>query len=874
MNTSHQSGLIDPCRISIYLIVLLAFLSSTLSFAQTKPYQDCTLSIDDRVNDLLKRMTLDEKVAQLRHIHQADFDNQGRFDIKRLRHFANQKSFGAFEAFGYSAKDYLNTVSTVNAYMRNETRLGIPSIPVMESLHGVVQDGCTIFPQSIAVAATFDPDLCYQMSVIIAKEMKAIGAKQTFAPVLDLAREQRWGRVEETYGEDPFLVSEMAVNYVKGIRSENLIATPKHFIAHGSPTSGLNLASVEGGKNTLMNFYLKPFKKVFEQCDPLSVMNCYSSYEGEAITGSKYYLTGLLRDTLHFKGYVYSDWGSVAMLNYFQRTARNEMEAAYQAITAGIDLEASSNTYRYLKYMVENGILDERYIDRAVRNVLYVKFACGLFDEPIPDAKSNFKSSVHTKESIRLAKKMADESIVLLKNEKNLLPLDLNKIKSLAIIGPSANILQVGDYSWIKGDTLGNTPLNGIKALVNDRIKIHYAKGCDLTSQDSTGFKDAISKAKMAEVALVFVGSQSASLARDYFNSTSGEGFDLSSLKLPGVQEELLHAVAATGTTTILILVTGRPFEINWAKENVPAILTQFYGGEQQGNAIADVLFGNVNPSGKLPVSFPQSIGQLPVYYNHYPTDKGFYNQKGSLEKPGRDYVFSNPSPAYPFGFGLSYTSFDLTDVKLNNERLQVSDTLHLSLKLSNTGSRDGSEVVQAYIRDLYASIVRPVKELKAFQKVRVPRGGARHLTLQIPISELVIYDAQNKWTVESGEYEIQVGVSSDSILYRNTFEVYNTTDSLKIQAFRDLPSDEQLASVSEKDKYITLCGVIRDVQATPIPEVEIIHNNNKIISEKNGRYRLKVRVGEKLLFRKRGYQPIEHIVNADEVLNIRMKNE
>ncbi len=852
----------------VFIMVCFLIYSST-AICQINTYKDSTQSVEYRVNDLLKKMTLDEKIAQLRHIHQGNFDNQGKFSLQRFQNYVDGKSYGAFEAFGYSAQDYLKTVSTINSYLKNNTRLSIPAIPVMESLHGVVQDGCTIFPQSIAIAATFDPDLCYEMAVVIAKEMKAIGAKQTFAPVLDLARELRWGRVEETYGEDPFLVSKMGINYVKGIRSENLIATPKHFIAHGSPNGGLNLASVEGGKNALMNIYLQPFKKVFEQANPLSVMNCYSSYEGEPIAGSKYFLTSLLRDTLKFKGYVYSDWGSIGMLNYFQHTAQNEMEAAYQAIVAGMDLEAASDTYRYLKHLVENKILDEKYIDRAVKNILYVKFACGLFDESVPVANKNIKSTIHTSEAVSLARKIADESIVLLKNEKQILPLDVNKLNSIAIIGPNASILQVGDYSWSKGDTLGNTPLNGIKQLVGNKIKVNFAKGCDLTSQDSTGFKQAVQVAATSDIALVFVGSQSASLARDYFNSTSGEGFDLSDLKLPGVQEELLRAVSKTGTPTVLVLVTGKPFEVNWAKRNLPAILVQFYGGEQQGSAIANVIFGKVNPSGKLPVSIPQSASQLPVYYNYYPTDKGFYNQKGAINKAGRDYVFSTPYAAYTFGYGMSYTTFSLENIKLNKEIFNEKDTLQVTLNISNTGNFDGKEVVQLYVRDLYSSIVRPIKELKAFNKIAVPKGEKRQIILTLPLKELAFYNAESSLVVEPGVFEIQIGTSSDSIFYRKNI-VINDMDE-KVNPFSNLPMLDKSQTTASLGKEINVKGIISDIQATRIPYVYVSINGKQTLTGKDGKFNLKARIGEKLVFSKNGFRTIEKTITEDGVINITM---
>lgn len=854
----------------IFFIFFIAF--STYGFANKNTYKDKSKSIEFRVDDLLNRMTLDEKIAQLRHIHQRDYDSLGEFSLTKLKEFVDGKSFGAIEAFGYSAENYLKVVSKVNTYMRENTRLGIPVMPIMEGLHGVRQDGSTIFPQSLALASTFNPDMIYEMAKVIGKEMKAIGGKQNLSPVLDIAREQRWGRVEETYGEDPYLISVMGVNYVKGIRSENLVCCPKHYIAHGSPTSGLNLASVEGGKNSLMNIYLQPFKKVIEDADPLSIMNCYSSYEGEPITGSKFFMNDLLRDSLKFKGYVYSDWGSISMLNYFHRVAQNEMEAAYQALTAGIDMEASSNSYRYLKYLVENKILDEKYIDRAVKNVLYVKMACGLFDEPIPKFNSDFKNKLRTPEARILAKQLADESIVLLKNENNFLPLDIDKIKSVAVIGPNADMVQVGGYSWTRSNKDGVSPLQGITAFVNGKAEINYAKGCDLLTNDSSSFAQALLAAKKSDVALVFVGSQSGVYGRNIADFTSGEGFDLTDIKLPGVQEELLKAVAATGTPTVLVLIAGKPFKVNWAKNNLPAIITQFYGGEEQGNSIAEVLFGKVNPSGKLPITFAKEVGQLPIFYNYFPSDKGIYKKRGSIEKPGRDYVFSDPYPDYVFGYGLSYTDFLIDNISFSKEKLTPEDTLHVSLSVKNIGAREGKEVVQLYVRDLFSSIVKPVKELKAFKKISVPKGETTKLTLSLPMKELMFFDKTNRWIVEPGDYEIQIGNSSSDISYKKTIEIVDGNNG--INHFKKQPVLESKLISSALNDEIVLKGEIKDIQATSLPDVTITTGKNSARANLDGSYTIVAKIGEKIKFSLQGYKTIEKTVTNDPVINVTMTIE
>ncbi|MEO6129663.1 MAG: glycoside hydrolase family 3 N-terminal domain-containing protein, partial [Ferruginibacter sp.] len=378
------------CRKFFFALGYFLFISWNAS-AQGKRYlyQDKSKPVTTRVADLMKRMTLSEKIDQLRHIHSENYDANGKPDMQKLRQFTKGNSFGCIEGFGLTSEQYVKTIYRIQQYMLDSTRLGIPIIPVLEGLHGTVQDGCTIYAQAIGIASTFRPELAYKMSVNIGKEVKTMGAKQVFAPDLDLARELRWGRVEETYGEDPYLVGEMGVAYVKGLIAENVIPTPKHFVAHGTPIGGLNLSNVAGGLRDLYSLYVPPFAKVIREAQPLSIMNCYSSYDNEPVAGSRFFLTDLLRKQLGFKGYVYSDWGSIDMLSYFHHTAVDAADAAFQAITAGLDLEAACSAYENLDSLVKSGKLDVRYIDAAVNHVLTAKFKSGLFDEPLPDTTAS-----------------------------------------------------------------------------------------------------------------------------------------------------------------------------------------------------------------------------------------------------------------------------------------------------------------------------------------------------------------------------------------------------------------------------------------------------------------------------------------------------
>jgi beta-glucosidase len=735
---------------------ILAFLLITVvGFAKQNqtilPYKNSKLSVDERVADLLGRMTLHEKILQLQHIQDAT-------SIDTLKGF----SYGSIMNTNSSALDVYKQNLSIQNYLLNKTRLGIPVLTITEALHGVYQGGCTIYPQAIALGSTFNPSLVTRMVELISLDLNALNIKQVLAPDLDIARELRWGRVEETYGEDPFLIAAMGVAYVKTAQKNNIICTPKHFVAHGTPTGGLNLSSVSGGERELRSLYLYPFEKVIKEGKPSSLMNAYSSYDGVPMAASHYYLTDLLRNELGFTGYVISDWDAVKQLYDFHFTASDRADAAQQAIQAGVDLEASSTCFLELEKLVQDKKIDIKNIDLAVSRVLKAKFECGLFDKPL-NGDADIKTVIHSPKSIALAREIADESIVLLKNENSILPLSTEKYKSIAVIGPNADQFQPGDYSWGRKNENGISALKGLKNNYGDKVTFNYAQGCDGWSQNKSGFTEAIDAAKKSDIAVLVVGTSSGTFT-DNKNATCGEGFDLSDLKLPGVQEDLIKEIKATGKPLIVVLVTGKPLAIPWVKENADAILLQFYGGEEQGNALADVLFGKVNPSGRLNVSFPQSVGQLPCYYNYKPSDKGLYKQPGSFEKPGRDYVFGNSDALWSFGYGLSYTSFSYEDAVVNKTKVKANDTILVDVKIKNTGTVDGKEVVQLYVHDVVSSVVVPVKQLNGFDKVLLKAGETKTVRFILPISELSLINQQMKKVVESGDYELQIGAASNDI--------------------------------------------------------------------------------------------------------------
>jgi beta-glucosidase len=743
-------------------ILIVYFVSIVTGFSQKKisyPYQNIKLPVAQRINDLLSRMSLHEKILQMQHIQ----------DAKGIDTLKGQ-SFGLMMNTAATAENVTIINNKIQNYLMKETQWGIPIITCTEAVHGAYQGGSTIYPQAISQGSTFNPDLVMRMMNMISKDLKAMNIHQVLAPDLDIARELRWGRVEETYGEDPFLNAAMGVAYVKSAQQNNIICTPKHFVAHGSPTAGLNLASVSGGERDLRSIYLYPFEKVIKEAKPLSIMNCYSSYDGIPVTGSKYFMTDILRKELGFKGYVISDWESVSMLKYFHHTASTNAEAAIQSIKAGIDLEAASNCYLELEKLVIEKKINIKYIDQAVSRVLYVKFVSGLFDHPLNDG-IDLAKTIHSKESIELAKEMADESIVLLKNNNSILPLSFQKYKSIAVIGPNANKFQPGDYSWSRTTDKGISALQGLQNLIGNKIIINYSRGCDTWSQNKNGFSEAIDAVKKSDVSIIVVGTESGTFS-DNKNATSGEGFDLSDLKLPGVQQDLIKEIKAIGKPIIVVLVSGKPLAIPWVKDNADAVLVQWYGGEQQGNSLADVLFGNVNPSGKLNVSFPQSVGHLPCYYNYRPTDKGYYESPGNIDKPGRDYVFSNSNSLWSFGYGLSYTSFQFLGATVSKEKVNTKDIITIDVKIKNTGNTDGKEVVQLYVRDVISSVVTPIKQLKAFRKIFLKSGEEKIVQLILPISELALFNQQMKKVVELGEFELQIGSASDDVKIRKSIFV------------------------------------------------------------------------------------------------------
>ncbi|MCB8978206.1 MAG: glycoside hydrolase family 3 C-terminal domain-containing protein [Ardenticatenaceae bacterium] len=773
-------------------------------------YRDPAQPINGRITDLLNRMTLEEKVAQLGSSWVYQLLAGRQLDLAKAAKLMSQ-GIGQITRVGGASSlapaEAAAVANSIQRYLVEETRLGIPAIVHEECCSGYMTRDATCFPQIIGVASTWEPELVEAMAAVVRTQMRAAGAHQGLSPVLDVTRDPRWGRVEETFGEDPYLVSQMGVHFVRGLQGANwqegVIATAKHFVGYGMSEGGMNWAPVHIAPRELREVFLLPFETAVKQANLQSLMNAYHELDGVPCTVSKELLTDILRDEWGFDGIVVSDYFAVTEVGRTHGLSSSKAESAHLSLAAGIDMELPHTDCfgDPLLTAVRHGEIDEALLDRSVARVLHTKFMLGLFENPYVD-ETQTAVVFDTPEQRQLARTIAQKSIVLLKNENGLLPLDKN-IGAIAVIGPQANTVRhlLGDYAYpchieslyemtLATQNVFNIPMPGSVELVDNFVPIRpilaaiqekvaagtavtYAKGCEVSGDDRSGFAEAVAAAAQADVALVFVGGKSG-LTDD---CTCGEARDRAEINLTGVQEELVQAVAATGKPVVVLLVNGRPLSVNWIAQNVPAILEAWLPGEEGAEAVADVLFGDVNPGGKLPITFPRDVGQIPIYYNH--------KVSGGKSHWKNDYVNLSSKPLWPFGFGLSYTNFKLDALQQDKLEVAADETIQISCTLTNCGPRDGEEVVQLYINDPVASVTRRVKELKGFKRVALAAGESRRLTFALPVSALGLYDRDMRKVVEPGEIQFMIGTSSAEIALNGRFHIIgNVTDVSQNGAF------------------------------------------------------------------------------------------
>ncbi|HAF70205.1 MAG: Beta-mannanase [Acetothermia bacterium 64_32] len=728
-----------------------------------------------RARDLLSRMTLEEKLAQLGAVWGYELLEEGRFSQEKAKELIPH-GIGSLTrpagSTGLQPEEVAEFVNLVQRFLLEETRLGIPALVHEECLSGVLSRRATLFPQPIALASTWMPELARQMAELIREQMLALGAREGLAPVLDVARDPRWGRVEETFGEDPYLVAAMGAAYVEGLQGddprEGVAATLKHFAGYGASEGGLNCAPAHLPERELREVYLFPFECAIGEAGALAVMHSYGELDGVPCAASRWLLTSVLRGEWGFSGITVSDYFGIEMLHSYHRLARDKAEAARLALEAGVDLELPrTNCYgQPLKKAVEGGLVPEALIDRAVLRVLHLKFSLGLFEAPYVDLKLTRKvfSTADRAKGRDLAKLISQKSVVLLKNE-GLLPLKQD-ISSIAVIGPHADAPRnyLGDYHFpahgegqLEGveealEELGITTLLGaVRSRVSAGTRVLYARGCDVLGGDKGGISEAVRVAREAEVVVIAVGDRSG-LGQ---NSSSGESRDVAGLRLPGV-EELVKAVAETGTPVVLVLFCGRPYLLTPLVEKVKAALVAWLPGEAGGEAVCEVLFGDKAPGGKLPMSFPKSTGQLPLFYARKPS--------GGRSYPWGGYVDESPDPLFPFGHGLSYTQFSYHDLRIEPGEVPTDGTARVSLKIENCGHREGEEVAQLYISRAWGSVTRPVKELRGFLRLSLRPGEEKQVTFEIPVDVLAYWDREMNLVVEPGDYQVMVGGSSADI--------------------------------------------------------------------------------------------------------------
>ncbi|HKZ78566.1 MAG TPA: glycoside hydrolase family 3 N-terminal domain-containing protein [Pyrinomonadaceae bacterium] len=739
------------------LCLVIAIVSSIVCTAQQT-------TIDQRVDALMEQMTVEEKIGQL---NQYTGDWKATGPITKDGNTPDQIRQGQVGSM-------LNVLGVQHTReyqeMAMQSRLRIPLLFGQDVIHGYK----TTFPIPLAEAASWDLHAIKLSARIAATEASASGIHWTFAPMVDIARDPRWGRVMEGAGEDTYLGSKIAYARVKGFQGERLgntdavMACAKHFAAYGAAIGGRDYNSVDMSERQLWETYLPPFKAAAD-AGAATFMNSFNDLNGVPATGNKYLQSDILKGKWNFKGFVVSDWGSIGeMINHGY--VKDGKEAALSAITAGSDMDMESRAYKdNLAQLVKENKVPIALVDEAVRRVLRKKFELGLFDDPFRfSSAAREQRELNNPEHTKAARDMAAKSIVLLKNYKQILPLSKNT-KTIAFIGPMVKATKENHGFWsvelpeVDYSKLIVSQWDGVKTKVGGNTELLYAKGCEIEEESKEGFAEAIKIANQSDVVILSIGERW---------DMSGEAKSRSNIHLPGVQEDLVKAIQATGKPLVVLINAGRPLVFNWTADNVHAILYTWWLGSEAGNAIADVLFGDYNPSAKLPITFPRSEGQIPIYYNHLNTGRP---AKDDTDKNYRSsYLDLSIYPKYEFGYGLSYTTFQYDDLKLDKKKMKSSEKIEVSLNITNTGRFAGEEVVQLYLRDKVASVVRPVKELKDFLKIKLNVGETKTIRFMIDKEKLCFYNQKLEWVAESGDFELMIGSSSADIRFKDKFEFTN----------------------------------------------------------------------------------------------------
>lgn len=741
-------------------------------------YKNYGLPVDGRLEDLLSCMTIQEKVAQLvciwRQKQAMLFDAHGTLDPNKLKQHL-KSGVGQIARLsdtngGLGVQQMADLANALQKFLIEETRLGIPAIFHEECLHGLVAIDATSYPQPIGLASTFNTELVEEIYAAIAEDTRARGAHQALTPVVDVARDSRWGRVEETFGEDPFLVAQMGIAAVHGLQGHGpfadrtrVIATLKHFAAHGQPESGSNCGPGNFSERILRDTFFYPFKEAIQKANALSIMPSYNEIDGVPSHANKWLLQDVLRKEWGFDGMIVSDYFAITELNQREEAtsfflARDKSEAAVLAAQAGVNTELpDADCYPEVLRLVQEGTLAESLIDRLISPILKFKFQLGLFENPYVQIDAEQHKQILEKDRAT-ALRAAQETITLLKNEHNTLPLRPDTKSTLAVIGPNADRTLLGGYS--SKPRYFTSVLQGIKEKVGKRLNVVYSEGCKITvggswDEDVVTLPDpeenrrlistAVATAQKADAVILVLGDNEQTSREAWSKTHLG---DRASLDLFGMQNELAKAVLDTGKPVILVLFNGRPNSLSEIHTRIPAILECWYLGQETGHAVADVLFGDCNPGGKLPISIPRSVGHIPCFYNHKPSAR-------------RGYLFDDITPLYPFGFGLSYTTFRFSNLRLENPSIQKNEKTKVLIDVTNTGNRAGFEVVQMYIRDLFSTVTRPVKELKGFKKIWLEPHESKTVVLDILPEHLAFTNIEMEYVVEPGDFEIMVGNSS-----------------------------------------------------------------------------------------------------------------